>query len=241
MYERVKAQFIDKVMKGVVVYTIKIENLTKRYGQNQTIKSINFTAKSGRITAFLGQNGAGKSSTLRILLGLDFATTGSATFDHKKYAEMACPLKLVGAAFDGVAGVPTYTVNRHLNLIARSNGIAIDRVKEVIELVGLTDKKRSKIRSLSLGEGQRLGIAVAILGNPQYLVFDEPTNGLDPAGMRWFRDFLIQQKKQGKTILLSSHLISEVAAMADDIVIIHKGEIRMTGELNMILREGESL
>ena len=213
------------------MYTIKIENLTKRYGQNQTIKLINFTAKSGRITAFLGQNGAGKSSTLRILLGLDFATSGSATFDHKKYAEMACPLKLVGAAFDGVAGVPTYTVNRHLNLIARSNGIAIDR----------TDKIRSKIRSLSLGEGQRLGIAVAILGNPQYLVFDEPTNGLDPAGMRWFRDFLIQQKKQGKTILLSSHLISEVAAMADDIVIIHKGEIRMTGELNMILREGESL
>lgn len=137
--------------------------------------------------------------------------------------------------------MPTYTVNRHLNLIARSNGIAIDRVKEVIKLVGLTDKIRTKIRSLSLGEGQRLGIAVAILGNPQYLVFDEPTNGLDPAGMRWFRDFLIQQKKQGKTILLSSHLISEVAAMADDIVIIHKGEIRMTGELNTILRERESL
>ncbi|MEK3924026.1 ATP-binding cassette domain-containing protein [Paenibacillus sp. FSL K6-2393] len=219
---------------------ILISNLYKKHGERQILNNVSFEAKEGRITAFLGPNGAGKSSTLRILLGLD-NSTGSATFGGKKYATYDTPLKVVGAAFDGVGGAPSRKVKTHLKIIAQSNSISKDRISEVLEIVGLSDKGNAKLGTLSLGEGQRLGLAAALLGDPQYLVLDEPTNGLDPTGIRWFRKFIRQQSDMGKTVLLSSHILSEVEAVADDVVIINHGKIITTGEIKDVMKDLESL
>lgn len=219
---------------------ILISNLYKKHGERQILNNVSFEAKEGRITAFLGPNGAGKSSTLRILLGLD-NSTGSATFGGKKYATYDTPLKVVGAAFDGVGGAPSRKVKTHLKIIAQSNSISKDRISEVLDIVGLSDKGNAKLGTLSLGEGQRLGLAAALLGDPQYLVLDEPTNGLDPTGIRWFRKFIRQQSDMGKTVLLSSHILSEVEAVADDVVIINHGKIITTGEIKDVMKDLESL
>ncbi|MFD2698920.1 ABC transporter ATP-binding protein [Paenibacillus shunpengii] len=219
---------------------IVISKLCKRHGEKEILKDVSFEAKQGRITAFLGPNGAGKSSTLRILLGLD-RSTGTATFGGRNYAAFGTPLKVVGAAFDGVGGAPSRKVNTHLKIIAQSNNISVRRVPEVLEIVGLSEKSKARLGTLSLGEGQRLGLAVALLGDPQYLVLDEPTNGLDPIGIRWFRKFIRQQSDMGRTILLSSHLLSEVEAVADDVVIINHGKIIATGELQHVMKNLESL
>lgn len=201
---------------------------------------MSFEAKQGKITAFLGPNGAGKSSTLRILLGLD-CSTGTATFGGREYVTFDRPLKVVGAAFDGIGGDLSRKVKTHLKIIAQSNSIPNSRVAEVLKIVGLSDKDKARIGTLSLGEGQRLGLAAALLGNPQYLVLDEPTNGLDPTGIRWFRKFIRQQADLGKTVLLSSHLLSEVEAVADDVVIINHGKIIATGGLYQVMEHLESL
>lgn len=219
---------------------IVISQLCKRHGEKDILKDVSFEAKQGRITAFLGPNGAGKSSTLRILLGLD-RSTGTATFGGKNYVTLDTPLKVVGAAFDGIGGTPSRRVKTHLNIIAQSNSIPFRRVSEVLEIVGLSEKSKARLGTLSLGEGQRLGLAAALLGDPQYLVLDEPTNGLDPTGIRWFRTFIRQQSDMGKTVLLSSHLLSEVEAVADDVVIIHHGRIIATGELQDVMKNLESL
>lgn len=221
--------------------TIVVQNLTKEHGKKEVLKGISFEAKEGRITAFLGPNGAGKSSTLRILLGLDRATKGSAEFDGHAYKEFNQPLTVVGASFDGIGGATTRTVKTHMRMIAQSNGIPMERVDEVITIVGLEEKRRSRLGTLSLGEGQRLGLGIALLGNPQYLVLDEPTNGLDPMGIRWFRGFIREQSNSGKTVLLSSHLLSEVEAVADDVVIIQHGTIVAQGELNAVKKSLASL
>ncbi|AZK46079.1 ABC transporter ATP-binding protein [Paenibacillus lentus] len=220
---------------------IVISHLCKRYGEKDILKEVSFEAKQGRITAFLGPNGAGKSSTLRILLGLDLCSTGTATFGGRKYVTFDTPLKVVGAAFDGIGGTPSRRVRTHLNIIAQSNSIPFRRVSEVLEKVGLSEKSKARLGTLSLGEGQRLGLAAALLGDPQYLVLDEPTNGLDPTGIRWFRKFIRQQSDMGKTVLLSSHLLSEVEAVADDVVIINHGKIIATGELQHVMKNLESL
>ncbi|HBU80999.1 MAG TPA: ABC transporter [Paenibacillus sp.] len=219
---------------------ILISKLYKKHGERQILNNVSFEAKEGRITAFLGPNGAGKSSTLRILLGLD-NSTGSATFGGQKYAEYDTPLKVVGAAFDGVGGAPSRKVKTHLKIIAQSNNITKGRISEVLDIVGLSDKGNAKLGTLSLGEGQRLGLAAALLGDPQYLVLDEPTNGLDPTGIRWFRKFIRQQSDMGKTVLLSSHILSEVEAVADDVVIINHGKIITTGEIKDVMKNLESL
>lgn len=219
---------------------ILISKLYKKHGEKQILNDVSFEAKEGRITAFLGPNGAGKSSTLRILLGLD-NSTGTATFGGEKYGKYDTPLKVVGAAFDGVGGAPSRKVKTHLKIIAQSNNISIDRVSEVLDIVGLSDKYKAKLGTLSLGEGQRLGLAAALLGDPQYLVLDEPTNGLDPTGIRWFRKFIRQQSDMGKTILLSSHILSEVEAVADDVVIINHGKIITTGDIKDVMKDLESL
>ena len=221
--------------------SIAIKNLCKSYGQTQILKDISFEAKAGRVTAFLGPNGAGKSSTLRILLGLDKATSGLTKIGDQTYKELKVPLKTVGASFDSVGAPDDRTVYQHLKIVATSNGISSQRIEQVLDMVDISHKKKSKIGKLSLGEGQRLGIATALLGNPQYLVLDEPTNGLDPRGIRWFREFIKKQAQEGKTVLLSSHILSEVEAVTDDVVIINKGKVLIKGTLQEVMKNLSSL
>lgn len=221
--------------------SITIKNLCKSYGQTQILKDISFEAKAGRVTAFLGPNGAGKSSTLRILLGLDKATSGLAKIGDQTYKELQFPLKTVGASFDSVGAPDDRTVYQHLKIVAASNGISSQRIEQVLDMVDISHKKKSKIGKLSLGEGQRLGIATALLGNPQYLILDEPTNGLDPRGIRWFREFIKKQAQEGKTVLLSSHILSEVEAVTDDVVIINKGKVLIKGTLQEVMKNLSSL
>ncbi|MGL6199531.1 MAG: ABC transporter ATP-binding protein [Lachnospiraceae bacterium] len=221
--------------------SIQVTNVCKRQGSIDILMNVSFKANPGRVTAFLGHNGAGKSSTLRILLGLDRPLSGTATFGGENYKQLKMPLKVAGAVFDGIGGAPSRRVRTHLRMISQSNNISSGRVWEVLELVGLTDKSKAQLGTLSLGEGQRLGLAAALLGDPQYLVLDEPTNGLDPAGIRWFRKFIHSQAEQGKTILLSSHLLSEVEAVADEVVIIDHGCVIAAGELQSVKQNLESL
>ena len=224
-----------------VANNIVVSKLYKKHGDKVILKDVSFAAKEGRITAFLGPNGAGKSSTLRILLGLDRANAGTATFAARQYVTMNNPLNKVGAAFDGVGGHPSRKVKTQLKIIAQSNQISFSRISEVLKIVGLSDKENARLGTLSLGEGQLLGLGAALLGDPQYLVLDEPTNGLDPTGIRWFRKFIRKQADMGKTVLLSSHLLSEVEAVADDVVIIHHGKIIATGEIHSVMKNLESL
>ncbi|BDR56602.1 ABC transporter ATP-binding protein [Xylocopilactobacillus apis] len=221
--------------------TITISDVCKNHGQKQILDHITLTARPGRVTAFLGPNGAGKSSTLRILLGLDHAKSGTAVFGQQTYQQITDPLKRVGVAFDGIGGNPNRTVKTHLKIIAVSNGISTKRIYDVLSLVQLTSKIHAKLGTLSLGEGQRLGIAITLLGDPQFLIFDEPTNGLDPQGIKWFRTFIRIQADCGKTVLLSSHYLSEIEAVADDVIIIKKGKIVLAGELHEIMPNLKSL
>lgn len=222
-------------------HKIEISNLCKKIGNKIILEQISFEARAGRVTAFLGPNGAGKSTTLRILLGLDYATSGEATISGNPYASLSRPLLNVGASFDGIGAPPDRSVYRHLKIISISNGISESRIDEVLSLTEMLHKKSALIGTLSLGEGQRLGIATALLGNPNFLILDEPTNGLDPGGIRWFREFIKNQGKIGKTVLLSSHILSEVEAVTDDVVIINKGKIIAQGELKEITSNLSSL
>ena len=209
------------------VNSISISELRKSRRGVEILHGVGFTAAPGEVTAFLGPNGAGKSSTLRILLGLDRADSGSALFGGKRYRDIARG----GALFDGLAGNKMRSVASHLAIVAESNGIPHARVSQALEQTGLSAKRKSRLGTLSLGEGQRLGLAVALLGEPQFLVLDEPTNGLDPAGIRWFRNFVKEQAALGRTVLLSSHALSEVQAVADRAVVISKGSILLDSPL----------
>lgn len=222
-------------------HNIEIKGITKNYGKYQILTDITFEAKEGRVTAFLGPNGAGKSTTLRILLGLDKADSGSARIDGKAYSKLKNPLTKVGVSFDGVGAPSDRTVYQHLRIVSSSNGISTSRIDTVLNITDIKHKKSAKIGNLSLGEGQRLGIATALLGDPQFLILDEPTNGLDPGGIRWFREFIKIQAKAGKTVLLSSHILSEVEAVTDDVVIINKGHIISKGNLNAVMKGVSSL
>ncbi|MEU4836035.1 ATP-binding cassette domain-containing protein [Streptosporangium sp. NPDC023615] len=210
---------------------IEVVGLSKRYGRKVAVDDVGFTARPGRVTGFLGPNGAGKSSTLRILLGLDAATGGTASIDGRRYRDLAYPLRTVGALLDGAGPVPERRAVDHLAWIARSNGIPRRRVGEVLEIVGLADVARQRVRKYSLGMGQRLGIAAALLGDPEVLVLDEPANGLDPEGIRWIRHLLRDQAASGRTVLLSSHLMAEMAGTADDVVVIDHGRVVAQGAL----------
>ena len=220
---------------------IEIRNVTKTYKDGDILKNVSFTAEEGEVTAFLGPNGAGKSSTLRILLGLDRPSSGTALIGGKKYCDIERPLLTVGASFDGVGAPSDRTVFQHLKIAAASNGIDFFRISEVLSITDIEHKRYSKISNLSLGEGQRLGIATALLGNPQYLILDEPTNGLDPGGIRWFRNFIREQASTGKTVLLSSHILSEVEAITDKVVFIDKGSIIASGTLHNIMNGFDNL
>ena len=220
---------------------LEVKNLTKHFGGLTAVGDVTLELNEGELVGLIGPNGAGKSSTLRILLGLDKATSGLAKIGDQTYKELQFPLKTVGASFDSVGAPDDRTVYQHLKIVAASNGISSQRIEQVLEMVDISHKKKSKIGKLSLGEGQRLGIATALLGDPQYLILDEPTNGLDPRGIRWFREFIKKQAQEGKTVLLSSHILSEVEAVTDDVVIINKGKVLIKGTLQEVMKNLSSL
>lgn len=208
---------------------LTIDGLTKCHGSRTVISDVTFHALPGRVTGFLGPNGAGKSSTLRILLGLDRPTAGTALIDGQPYRSMRDPLRIVGSMLDGSGAHPSRTARNHLGWVARSNGIPQSRVQAVLDQVGLRDAARTRVGKFSLGMGQRLGLAAALLGEPKALVLDEPVNGMDPEGIRWIRGLLRGHADAGGTVLLSSHLMSEVAEIADDLVVIVDGRVVKTG------------
>ncbi|GII63641.1 hypothetical protein Skr01_37260 [Sphaerisporangium krabiense] len=213
---------------------IEISRLSKRYGGKVAVDDVTFTVRPGRVTGFLGPNGAGKSTTLRVLLGLDHPSGGAALIDGRRYRELRHPLRTVGALLDGAGPVPERRAVDHLTWIAQSNRIPRRRVREVLDLVGLGDAAGRRVKKYSLGMGRRLGIAAALLGDPEILVLDEPVNGLDPDGIRWVRAYLREYAASGRTVLLSSHLMAEVAGTADDAVVIARGRIVARGPLDDI-------
>jgi ABC-2 type transport system ATP-binding protein len=218
-----------------------IEQLVKRHGSRTVLDRIGFEARAGRVTAFLGPNGAGKSSTLRILLGLDRADGGRAVVGGRPYRSLRDPLRTVGSMLDGSGAHRSRTAWDHLAWVARSNRIPGRRVGEVLEQVGLADAGRVRVGRYSLGMGQRLGLAAALLGRPEALVLDEPVNGLDPEGIRWIRGLLRGHADHGGTVLLSSHLMSEVAGIADDLVVISGGRVAAAGTLDEVTAGHPSL
>lgn len=220
---------------------IEIIDVTKKYGGRTAVDRVSFTAKAGRVTGFLGPNGAGKSTTLRILLGLDRPASGTALIDGKSYTALAQPLRTVGAMLDGASAIPERRGIDHLRWIAQSNRIPARRIGEVLEQVGLSEAATRRVRKYSLGMRQRLGLAAALLGEPRFLVLDEPVNGLDPEGIRTIRAFLRSYADDGNTVLLSSHLMGETAQTVDDIVIINKGRIIADGALEQIIAGHASL
>ena len=204
---------------------IVVAQLTKRFGTLTAVDHLDFTVEPGRITGFLGPNGAGKTTTLRMLLGLVRPTSGTATIGGSAYHDLPHPLQTVGAALESTNFHPGRSGRDHLRVLADASGVPVRRVDELLELVGLADAAGKRAGGYSMGMRQRLGLAAAMIGNPQVLLLDEPTNGLDPEGIRWLRGFLRQLSSEGRTILVSSHLLSEVEQTVDDVVIINRGRI----------------
>ncbi|AGF73493.1 ABC transporter ATP-binding protein [Corynebacterium halotolerans] len=204
---------------------IDVEGLTKQYGQVRAVDDLTFSVKPGIVTGFLGPNGAGKSTTMRMILGLDRPTAGTATIGGKRYRDLKNPVTEVGALLDAKAVHPNRSAANHLKWLAQSNGLPARRVDEVLGLVGLTEVAGKKAGGFSLGMGQRLGLAGALLGDPQVLILDEPVNGLDPEGIRWVRGLLKALADEGRTVLVSSHLLSEMAMTADHLIVIGRGRL----------------
>ncbi|MER8183760.1 ABC transporter ATP-binding protein [Kitasatospora sp. NPDC094015] len=210
---------------------IELHQLTKRYGTKLAVDGLSFQVPQGVVTGFLGPNGAGKSTTMRMILDLDRPTSGSVTIDGKRYGQLAEPLKKIGALLEAKAVHPGRSAYDHLLWLAQSNRIPRSRVDEVLALVGLHPVAKKRAKGFSLGMGQRLGIASALLGDPEILMFDEPVNGLDPEGILWIRNLMKGLASEGRTIFVSSHLMSEMALTADHLVVIGKG--RLLADLSM--------
>ncbi|HEU0127552.1 MAG TPA: ABC transporter ATP-binding protein, partial [Pseudonocardiaceae bacterium] len=204
---------------------IEANGLTKRYGKTVAVNDLSFTVQPGHVTGFLGPNGAGKSTTMRMVLGLDWPNAGDVRINGKRYRELKRPLHTVGALLDAKWMHPNRSARAHLLWLARSNKISPKRVDEVLGLVGLTDVADKRAGGYSLGMSQRLGIAAALLGDPQVLLFDEPVNGLDPEGIAWIRTFMQSLAAQGRTVFVSSHLLSEMAITATELVVIGRGRL----------------
>jgi ABC-2 type transport system ATP-binding protein len=204
---------------------IEVQGLTKRYGAKLAVDDLSFTARPGLVTGFLGPNGAGKSTTMRMILGLDRPTSGSATVNGKPYAQHADPLAQVGALLDAKAVHPGRSARNHLRAVAATHGIPSSRVDAVISLAGLDAVAGKRVGGFSLGMGQRLGIAAALLGDPATLILDEPVNGLDPEGVIWVRQLARHLAGEGRTVFLSSHLMSEMAQTADHIIVLGRGRL----------------
>src|SRR5688572_7982990 len=204
---------------------IEIQGLTKRFGKVHAVDDLSFTVQAGRVTGFLGPNGAGKSTTMRMILGLDRPTAGRVLIDGKPYTELHRPLRTVGALLDAKWVHPNRSARAHLRWLAKSNGLPNRRVDEVLESVGLTQVAGKNAGGFSLGMGQRLGIAAALLGDPEVLLFDEPVNGLDPEGILWVRNLMKALAAEGRTVFVSSHLMSEMALTADHLIVIGRGQL----------------
>ena len=214
---------------------ITVEHLSKRYGTHPAVNDVSFTCEPGTVTGFLGPNGAGKSTTMRMIVGLDRPTSGRAWVDGHPYAELAAPLRSVGAMLDSRAIHPGRTARAHLRSIADTHRIGRTRVDEVLELTGLTSVAGRRAGTFSLGMSQRLGIAAALLGDPENILLDEPVNGLDPEGVIWIRSLARRMAAEGRVVLVSSHLMSEVAQTADHLVVLGAGRVLADGPLHEVI------
>jgi ABC-2 type transport system ATP-binding protein len=204
---------------------IEAKGLTKVYGEKTAVGGVSFTVQAGRVTGFLGPNGAGKSTTMRMIMGLDAPTAGSVTVNGEPFAKHVAPLREIGALLDAKAVHTSRTAYNHLLAMAATHSIPKSRVREVIEMTGLGEVAKKKVKGFSLGMGQRLGIAAALLGDPQTIILDEPVNGLDPEGVVWVRNLVKYLASEGRTVFLSSHLMSEMALTADHLIVIGRGKI----------------
>jgi ABC-2 type transport system ATP-binding protein len=222
-----------------VSHTVEVAGLSKTFGRVVAVQDLSFAVAPGRVTGFLGPNGAGKTTTLRMLLGLVTPTAGTALIDGKRYAELPDPLRTVGAALEATGFHAGRTARNHLRVLATTAGIGIGRVDELLALVGLADAARRRVGGFSLGMRQRLALAQALLGDPGVLLLDEPANGLDPEGIVWLRGFLRHLASQGRTVLVSSHVLTEVQQSVDDVIIINHGRLISQGPLSSL--EGPSV
>jgi ABC-2 type transport system ATP-binding protein len=219
---------------------IQIHDVTKRYGTTVAVDGLSFEVREGEVTGFLGPNGAGKSTTMRMIVGLDAPTSGRVTIDGHPYQDLRFPLHHVGALLEAKAIHPGRSARNHLRWLADSNGIDRRRVDHVLELVGLADVAHRRSGGFSLGMGQRLGIATALLGDPATLLLDEPVNGLDPEGIQWVRQLLRSLAAEGRSILVSSHLMSEMALTADRLIVVGKGRLITEGTVDDIVGRGST-
>lgn len=219
---------------------IEATGLVKRYGAKTAVGGIDFRVEPGIVTGFLGPNGAGKSTTMRMIVGLDAPTSGSVTVNGKRYRDHTAPLHEVGALLEAKAAHRGRTARNHLKVLAATHGIPSRRVQEVIELAGLAEVADKRVGGFSLGMGQRLGIAAALLGDPATLILDEPVNGLDPDGVRWVRLFARQLASEGRTVLLSSHLMTEMAQTADHVIVLGRGKVLADMPIGQLIAGGGS-
>ena len=219
---------------------LEVRDLTKRYGANLAVDGLSFTAQPGRVLGFLGPNGAGKTTTLRMLLGLTLPTSGSAAVDGRPYRQLTDPISVVGAVLEGPQFHPGRTGRNHLRVVATAAGLPRGRVDEVLRLVELDGAGDRRVKGYSLGMRQRLSLAGALLGDPRALVLDEPANGLDPQGIRWLRDFLRGQAGEGRTVLVSSHVLAEMAQTIDEAVVISRGKLVAQGSLDELTAGAEA-
>jgi len=213
---------------------VSVRGLTKHFGSVRAVQDLTFDVPSGQVTGFLGPNGAGKTTTLRMALGLVRPTAGEALIGGRRYSELSRPRSMVGALLEATSFHPGRRGRDHLRVLAQPAGVSAGRVDEVLDMVGLTEAADRRVSGYSLGMRQRLGLASALLGDPDVLVLDEPANGLDPAGIAWLRDLLRSEAKQGRAILVSSHVLSEVAQTVDQVVIVHEGRLRFAGSLDSL-------
>jgi ABC-2 type transport system ATP-binding protein len=214
---------------------VEIASLTKRFGATTAVDDLSFSAEAGRVTGFLGPNGAGKSTTLRALLGLIRPTAGDATFSGRRYEHLEAPASHVGVVLEETAFHPGRKGRDHLRVLAAAGGHPEARIDELLDLVGLTGAAHRRVKGYSLGMRQRLAIASALLGDPDVLILDEPANGLDPPGIRWLRELMRARAQAGNAVLVSSHLLAEVAQVVDDVVVIAGGRLRARGPLAEVL------
>jgi ABC-2 type transport system ATP-binding protein len=217
---------------------IEARDLVKHFGDTVAVDHLSFTVEPGRVTGFLGPNGAGKSTTMRLILGLDHPTSGSATINGRPYADLVNPLRTVGALLEANSVHNGRSARNHLLFMAQTQGLPSSRVDEMLDLVGLRDVANRRAGGYSLGMGQRLGVAVALLGDPEVLLLDEPVNGLDPEGVLWIRNLMKHLASQGKTVLVSSHLMNEMAVTADHLIVIGRGRLIANSATEDIIARG---
>jgi ABC-2 type transport system ATP-binding protein len=220
---------------------VSCKGVTKRYGELTAADDVTFSLRAGTVTGYLGPNGAGKTTTLRMLLGLAEPTAGEAFVFGRRYRELEQPIRRVGAVLESNDFHPARSGRDHLRMLALAAELPLARVEQVLELVELNDAAKRRVRTYSLGMRQRLGLAAALIGDPELLILDEPANGLDPAGVRWLRTFLQTLAAQGRTVLVSSHLLAEVAQTVDHVVIIDNGRLLARGRLDELTSNGQTL